>query len=130
MKNLLELKRFQIKGSRVNQIYPLTEHSGAFRVYIGGRSFDVIASVDEGGGVAWEHVSVCRPHSDKLPTWEEMCAIKDMFFEPEEECVQFHPKKSSYANIAQNCLHIWRPVDGVLYMKSPYKEGICNGNEN
>lgn len=49
MKNLLELKRFQIKGSRVNQIYPLTEHSGAFRVYIGGRSFDVIASVDEGG---------------------------------------------------------------------------------
>lgn len=47
MKNLLELKRFQIKGSRVNQIYPLTEHSGAFRVYIGGRSFDVIASVDE-----------------------------------------------------------------------------------
>lgn len=90
MKNLLELKRFQIKGSRVNQIYPLTEHSGAFRVYIGGRSFDVIASVDEGGGEAWEHVSVCRPHSDKLPTWEEMCAIKDMFFEPEEECVQFH----------------------------------------
>lgn len=73
MKNLLELKRFQIKGSRVNQIYPLTEHSGAFRVYIGGRSFDVIASVDEGGGEAWEHVSVCRPHSDKLPTWEK-CA--------------------------------------------------------
>ena len=56
-----------------------------------------------------------------------MCAIKDMFFEPEEECVQFHPKK---INIAQNCLHIWRPVDGVLYMKSPYKEEICNGNEN
>lgn len=51
MKNLLELKRFQIKGSRVNQIYPLTEHSGAFRVYIGGRSFDVIASVDEGGSL-------------------------------------------------------------------------------
>lgn len=60
----------------------------------------------------------------------EMCAIKDMFFEPEEECVQFHPKKSSYVNIAQNCLHIWWPVDGVLYMKSPYKEEICNGNEN
>ena len=118
----MELKRFQIKGSRVNQIYPLTEHSGAFRGYI--------ASVDEGGGEAWEHVSVCRPHSDKLPTWEEMCAIKDMFFEPEEECVQFHPKKSSYVNIAQNCLHIWRPVDGALYMKSPYKEKICNGNEN
>lgn len=45
MKNLLELKRFQIKDIRVNQIYPLTEHS-------------------------------------------------------------------------------------VLYMKSPYKEEICNGNEN
>lgn len=123
MKNLLELKRFQIKGSRVNQIYPLTEHSGVFRVYIGGRPFDVIASVDKEGDEAWEHVSACRPHSDKLPTWEEM------FFEPEEECVQFHPKKSSYVNIAKNCLHIWRPVDGVLYMKSPYKEEIFNGNE-
>lgn len=72
MKNLLELKRFQIKGNRVNQIYPLTEHSGVFRVYIGGRSFDVIASVDKGGSEVWEHVSVCRPHSNKLPTWEEM----------------------------------------------------------
>lgn len=118
MKNLLELKRFQIKGSRVNQIYPLTEHSGAFRVYIGGRSFDVIASVDEGGGEAWEHVSVCRPHSDKLPTWEEMCAIKDMFFEPEEECVQFHPQEKQLCEHRQKLLaHLaacgWRTLHEI-----------------
>ena len=65
MKNLLELKRLQIKGSRVNQIYPLTEHSGAFRVYIGGRSFDVIASVDEGGSL-----SVCQ----RLPPTQRQAA--------------------------------------------------------
>lgn len=63
MKNLLELKRFQIKGSRVNQIYPLTEHSGAFRVYIGGRSFDVIASVDEGGAARRGNMSACAAHT-------------------------------------------------------------------
>ena len=29
-----------------------------------------------GGG--WEHVSVCP--SNRLPDWDEMCAIKDMFW--------------------------------------------------
>lgn len=57
-----------------------------------------------GGG--WEHVS-CSLRK-RCPTWEEMCKVKDMFFEPEEVVVQFHPRRSEYVNIHPHCLHLWR----------------------
>ena len=67
-----------------------------------------------GGG--WEHVSI-SPYNHRLtPTWDIMCMLKDMFFYEEETCVQFHPKKSEYVNLMENCLHIWRPTDGSLEM--------------
>lgn len=71
----------------------------------GGKSFLVIAS--DGGG--WDHVSVTTRNGNRCPTWEEMCAIKDMFFYPEECVVQYHPAKSEYVNIHEHCLHLWRP---------------------
>jgi hypothetical protein len=42
-----------------------------------------------------------------------MCAIKDMFFEPEEAAVQYHPAKSQYVNNHPYCLHLWRPNNGT-----------------
>ena len=61
---------------------------------------------DEGG---MEHVSVQLQR--KLPTWEEMCEIKDIFWSEEEMVVQIHPRKSEYVNIT-DALHLWRPKDG------------------
>ena len=58
----------------------------------------------------WEHVSV-ELMARRLPTWEEMCEIKDIFWEEEEEVIQLHPKASEYVNITE-ALHLWRPVDG------------------
>ncbi len=52
-----------------------------------------------------EHVSMSFP--DRDPTWSEMCVLKDVFWEDEEECYQIHPKKSEYVNIHEHCLHIW-----------------------
>ena len=57
-----------------------------------------------GGG--WEHVSVS--FRKRTPTWEEMCKIKDIFFNPEEVAVQYHPRSSEYVNKHPFCLHIWR----------------------
>jgi hypothetical protein len=57
-----------------------------------------------GGG--WEHVSVS--YRKQCPTWEEMCRVKDMFFEPEEVVVQYHPRHSEYVNRHPYCLHLWR----------------------
>lgn len=65
----------------------------------------VIVFYSNGGG--WDHVSVS--HKNRCPTWAEMCIIKDIFFDEEECCVEYHPAKSKYVNIYPNCLHIWKP---------------------
>lgn len=48
-----------------------------------------------GGG--WEHVSVSLPR--RCPTWDEMCLIKDIFWDEEECVVQFHPPRSQYVQL-------------------------------
>lgn len=89
----------------------LIRHPGSARV------FCVIASdggawpielVAQGHADPWEHVSVSLP--DRCPTWEEMCWVKDLFFELEETVVQFHPPASTYVNIHPYALHLWQPV--------------------
>jgi len=65
-------------------------------------------------GSGWEHVSVSPAHFHRCPTWAEMCFIKDLFWEPEETVVQFHPAKSEYVNLHQYCLHLWKPIDIAL----------------
>ena len=111
MKNLHSLDQYRDK----HPYWPQTEKSGAFRVFVNGRSFQVLASVDDvGQGSLWEHISVTPRNQKRCPTWEEMAEIKDMFFDSEEEAIQFHPKRSKYVNNHEYCLHIWRPVDGKL----------------
>ena len=56
----------------------------------------------------WEHVSVSTP--ERCPTWEEMCWIKDLFWDEEETVVQYHPPKSRYVNMHPFTLHLWRPT--------------------
>ena len=67
------------------------------------------ASIIWSWGGGWEHVSV-RPFSGANPTWDDMCFIKDMFWNDEDCVVQYHPPKSQYVNVAENCLHLWRPI--------------------
>ena len=71
---------------------------------------------DEAG---WEHVSVSSYKAKRLPSWDDMCRVKDIFFEDEEEAVQVHPKASRYLHgvshkgeTLENVLHLWRPKDG------------------
>ena len=87
--------RFQSRGA--------ASDGGDGWVTIKGAIFVVVYS--NGGG--WDHVSVS--HKSRCPTWPEMCVIKDIFFEEEECCVEYHPAKSNYVNIHPNCLHIWKP---------------------
>lgn len=63
----------------------------------------IIASNDDG----WNHVSVSLEHRD--PLWHEMTYVKKKFFDDEEICLQFHPKKSEYVNLHKHCLHLWQP---------------------
>lgn len=61
-------------------------------------------------GEGWDHVSVSL--ANRCPTWDEMCAVKERFFEPEDCVVQYHPRASEYVNLHAYCLHLWRWQDG------------------
>ena len=71
----------------------------------------VVWSENEGG---WNHVSVSPKHKFKIPSWDDMCVLKDIFFNDEEEVYQIHPKKSEYVNFQSNCLHLWKPIGHEL----------------
>ena len=76
-----------------------------------------------GGG--WEHVSI--DGKKRIPTWDEMCQLKDMFFTEDECCVQYHPPKREYVNNIPYCLHIWKPIEqysGVLPIPPSLLVGI------
>jgi Uma2 family endonuclease len=45
------------------------------------------------------------------PDWALMCAIKAIFWGPEDCVVQYHPKASEYVNNHLNVLHLWREID-------------------
>lgn len=67
--------------------------------------------------VRWEHVSVST--AVRCPTWEEMCVVKALFWDPHECVVQFHPPEEDYVNMHPYCLHLWKPLDGVVLPRPP-----------
>ncbi len=81
-----------------------TTHMHHFLIPFEGRELSVFAS-NWGGG--WEHVSVSL--KNRCPNWREMCLVKNLFWNDDEECIQFHPKESEYINLHNYCLHIWKP---------------------
>lgn len=60
-------------------------------------------------GLGWEHVSVSKNY--ECPSWDDMCRIKELFWDAEDLIVQFHPPKSNYVNNHPYCLHLWRPIE-------------------
>lgn len=87
-------------------------NNGLFRVPLETRKKQRLFKVLCGEGLGWEHVSVSLP--DRCPTWDEMCKIKDLFWNEEDLVVQYHPPKTQYKNIHNYCLHMWRPMTDVI----------------
>ncbi len=73
-------------------------------------------------GMGWEHVSVSLP--DRCPTWDEMCRIKDLFWDEQEVVMQLHPAKSEYVNNVSNCLHLWKPINEKIPLPDSIMVGI------
>lgn len=78
-----------------------------------------------GGG--WEHVSVSPYKRHIIPSWDDMCAIKNMFFHEDEVAVQYHPAKSEYVNIVENCLHLWKPTEQEMPVPNSLMVGLKKG---
>ena len=94
---------------------PEVGFNGMFRFLLDGKRIRCIAS--DGGG--WKHVSVSIEGDNRPPRWGIMCQIKDLFFEPEDCVVQFHPPQSKYINHHPGCLHIWLCTDGREFPQPP-----------
>ncbi len=77
--------------------------NGFFAFKVKGQEYYVICS----DGSGWDHISVSKPKK-RIPTWKEMCMLKDLFFKEDEWVVQYHPAKSNYVNIHSGVLHLGR----------------------
>lgn len=79
-----------------------------------GEFFHVISS----NATAWEHVSVkiFRKGNTRIPTWLEMCKVKDMFWDKDDVAFQFHPAKENHVSIHDDVLHLWRPKHQTIPM--------------
>lgn len=82
-------------------------------------------------GLGFEHVSVSvreigapQPLTKRCPTWEEMCRVKDVFWDEEDTVIQYHPPKSKYVNCHPYVLHLWRPLHYSIPVPDPALIGI------
>ena len=119
MKTLEKLKR-----TTNLLIRSVSRDGGIGEIYKFGKPF---ASVIWSNGGGWEHVSIAPYKRTVVPTWDDMCKLKDMFFEDNEVAVQYHPAKAEYVNNLPNCLHLWRPLREVMPTPPSIMVGIKAG---
>jgi len=85
---------------------------GAFEI-VGPNGRDlVILSSGSDSEHGWEHVSVSL--KSRTPNWDEMCFVKNLFWDEDEVVIQYHPARAEYVSHHPHCLHLWRPIDGEL----------------
>ena len=101
-----EMKWFGCRGN---------DENGCFLIMLPtGRTAYTIVSRDLG----WEHVSVSIRVNvgmmHPLPSWEEMCYVKDQFWDKDDWAAQYHPAEKEYVNHHPFCLHLFRPMDGIM----------------
>lgn len=109
-----EYQKYKIEGKEID------DWNGAYAIAhpkIKEYYFQVIV----GTGMDWDHVSTClrsiKEHKmadenhfvQRTPFWQEMCFIKNFFFDKNEVVIQIHPQEVEYINIHNFVLHLWRP---------------------
>lgn len=99
-----------------------TEMDGGAGIFIKGSLKGATLIWSYAGG--WEHVSICP--KNRTPGWDEMCMLKDMFWNEDETVIQYHTAKSNYVNNMKNCLHLWKPIER-FFGKLPLPPGIMVG---
>lgn len=113
MKNLEEIKKtmgMKIKAEKKNgfggSILPVEYKNGKAKII---QDYDKVLNFMFSWACGFEHLSVST--TVKTPTWEQMCKMKDIFWNEDEVCMQLHPAKENYIDNMSYCLHIWRPIN-------------------
>jgi len=71
----------------------------------------------------WEHVSVSTRR--RCPNWQEMCFVKNLFWDEEECAVQYHPPKADYVNNSRYVLHLFRHISTPFPMPPSIMVGVA-----
>ncbi len=116
-KNNAEIEKYRVSSGRMTS----TAEDGNNGLFVarGPGGLDLICIVSDGYG--WDHISVeveipSPLTKQRLPRWEEMCFIKDLFWGEDECVIQYHPKKKDYINCHNYVLHLWKPQHGSIPM--------------
>lgn len=105
-----------------------TGPNGFFRIPYRAHWLWCISS--DGERTGWEHVSVSVQYKlrklmrTRIPTWEEMCFVKSLFWGPEEVVIQYHPRQSEYINCHEHVLHLWKWTAAAFPTPPPELVGI------
>lgn len=128
----MKFNNTEIEQHRVSKIYgqliKSEGNNGVFRIEHGFGFLHCVVS--DGGRDGWEHVSVSYQYKrrdrwiSRIPLWDEMCVIKDLFWNEGEIVFQLHPAKENYVNNHPHVLHLWRPVDGLIPLPPNEAVGI------
>ncbi len=61
-------------------------------------------------GKRWLHLS-CS-HRKRLPTWDEMVEVKELFLGEDAKAIQVLPPRKEWVNLCDRVLHLWVCLDG------------------
>lgn len=70
----------------------------------------ILSGNREADGRRWLHASAS--YRTRLPTWDDLRAVKDAFIGPDRYACQVFPPRDRYVNIGRFVLHLWSPLDG------------------
>ena len=96
----------EIKADERIAVREESEDGFACIIHISGYTASLIVSK----GAGWEHASICPMRAKVVPSWEDMCRLKDIIWTEDEAVIQIHPIKEEYVNLMPNCLHLWRCI--------------------
>lgn len=70
----------------------------------------ICTATRERDGKRWLHASMSR--RARLPSYEDMCLVKDVFVGRERLALQVFARSSQHVNINPFVLHLWSCLDG------------------
>lgn len=81
--------------------------------YVRGGSKDallvIVSAMRHDSGAEWLHISAS--YRDRVPSWQVMCELKDLFVGVDRVAVQVHPRREAHVNVHPHCLHLWARLD-------------------
>lgn len=114
---------FEALAGRVKDLEVITvsEWSQGLRYQFrwAGSVFIAIIEPEEHDGKVWRHLSVSVARPPRLPTWDELRQMKELFL-GDAKAVMVFPSKREYVNDHPHVLHLFSGPDELPDFRSEY----------